>query len=1338
MIKMQTNNLVTYYLHVNTEARDKYLIDEELYSITGRLIIANSPLARKVADTVNKVREAANDTENLITPGLINAAGLLHEIFHFVIRKYDEEENPGVLKRGVDTLYSLLGKEGAEKVFLKFTEQFPPLPVYKGEVTATDYLQGKTGEKENLEILFEEMILLDLENINPSIKKLAEFFDNTKLKEEAPYTEFIKGAEEFFLKEKPLSLENLSLIEALRKPILANPDDPNAQLEYIIEKWGKLLDEKFLARLIKGKDLIFEDSKIFGTHGTFGTPPVPSYQPLLTKEEIEEIRRQILAGKRPVSIDEVSMSYFFEAEQFTEDIDWMPNVVMLAKNAYVWMNQLSKKYQRDIYTLEQIPDEELDLLVKRNINALWLIGLWERSAASKKIKQFCGNPEAESSAYSLYDYDIAHKLGGEPAFLNLKYRCAIRGIRLSSDMVPNHTGIFSRWVLEHPDFYIQTEQPPYPSYSFTGPDLSDSPAVQIRIEDKYYTRKDAAVVFQLIENGSGRVRYIYHGNDGTNMPWNDTAQLNLLKEEVREYLISAIKHVAAKTPIIRFDAAMTLAKKHYQRLWFPQPGLGGAIPSRSDYALTQEAFESAMPNEFWRDVVDRMNAEMPNTLLLAEAFWLMEGYFVRTLGMHRVYNSAFMHMFMKEENQKFRELITNTLEFNPEILKRYVNFMSNPDEETAVNQFGKGDKYFGVCVMLATLPGLPMLAHGQIEGFTEKYGMEYSKAYYNEFEDGYLIARHEAEIFPIFRKRYLFSEVKHFDFYDFVEDDGRVNHNVFAFTNYARGEFALVVYNNSYEAAPGTIHVSTGKVISTCPGEADKDFRMNTLASALNMKSGLEYYYAFRDSKTGLEYLRSGADIAAEGLYFNIQGYQYHVFTEFKEMTDKTGDLRILHDNLRGKGVPSVAAALRELQLMPLHEAVNGLFGAEVLDELGRYCGFKEEGQGPARFGDYIRTKLSAVISELGALHDMRLSETVIIGEIEKDLSTLKLLNKQVSTAEQRKNKTYIRVKGFLIIYDPQKQNAYRDLILIYFVMKRILFSVEKVVSRKEASQLYENLLLAQPLWQNLIRLNYDYPLVKQEFDLLKILASEQRIFEDVPAAESSAVELLSHPEIKSFIGYNVYQDTAYFSKENFNTLLNWDFTLELILKAERLIDEYSPVHPEDIEKQQVFTGRRFILYLNKMIDKIEALTTAAEEAGFKYDEILARLTPVPVPPITEVAVEKPEEEIPVAAEEEVVAKTTKAIVKKNPAKKAAPVKKVKKVSQAKTADSKKKVKPSSDKKKGTTVKKSAAPKKKTAAKGKAVKKPTKKAVKSPVKKTSSAKSAVKTVKAKPKGKKKP
>src|SRR5208337_1347566 len=227
------------------------------------------------------------------------------------------------------------------------------------------------------------------------------------------------------------------------------------------------------------------------------------------------------------------------------------------------------------------------------------------------------------------------------------------------------------------------------------------------------------VVFRRHDRYTGNNRYIYHGNDGTSMPWNDTAQLDFLKHEVRRAVIDQTIAIARKFPIIRFDAAMTLAKRHFQRLWYPPPGFGGDIPSRSGHGVTPDEFERLFPVEFWRELVDRVAEEVPNTLLLAEAFWLMEGYFVRSLGMHRVYNSAFMNMLKTEENSKYRDVMKNVLRFNPEILRRFVNFMNNPDERTAIDQFGKGDKCFGVCTLLATLPGLPMFGHGQVEGFAE-------------------------------------------------------------------------------------------------------------------------------------------------------------------------------------------------------------------------------------------------------------------------------------------------------------------------------------------------------------------------------------------------------------------------------------------------------------------------------------------------------------------------------------------------------------------------------------------------------------------------------------------
>src|SRR5207253_10646908 len=97
-----------------------------------------------------------------------------------------------------------------------------------------------------------------------------------------------------------------------------------------------------------------------------------------------------------------------------------------------------------------------------------------------------------------------------------------------------------------------------------------------------------------------------------------------------------------------------LVKRQFHRLWFPEPGSGGAIPSRAEHGLTKAQFDAAMPEEFWREVVDRAAVEAPDTLLLAEAFWLMEGYFVRTLGMHRVYNSAFMRSEERRVGKEWR------------------------------------------------------------------------------------------------------------------------------------------------------------------------------------------------------------------------------------------------------------------------------------------------------------------------------------------------------------------------------------------------------------------------------------------------------------------------------------------------------------------------------------------------------------------------------------------------------------------------------------------------------------------------------------------------------------
>ena len=461
---------------------------------------------------------------------------------------------------------------------------------------------------------------------------------------------------------------------------------------------------------------------------------------------------------------------------------------------------------------------------------------------------------------------------------------------------------------------------PYPAYSFNGPDLSHDSRVEIKIEDHYFEQSDAAVVFRRRDLWTGDTRYIYHGNDGTSFPWNDTAQLDYLNPAVREQVIQTILHVARLFPVIRFDAAMTLAKRHFHRLWFPGPGSSGAIPSRAEYGMNQAEFDRHMPHEFWREVVDRVAAEVPGTLLLAEAFWLMEGYFVRTLGMHRVYNSAFMVMLRDEDNAKYRSVIKNTLEFDPDIMKRYVNFMSNPDERTAIDQFGKGDKCFGVAVMMSTLPGLPMFGHGQIEGFTEKYGMEYRWPRYEENADARLVERHEREIAPLLKKRWLFAESANFLLYDFYSDNGSVNEDVFAYSNRSGGEGVLVVYNNRYGGAHGTIDLSAAY--------ADKgsgQLRQRRLREGLGLSGDGGQVVAWRDSLTGLEYLRRGGDFE-RGFTLDLHAYQCYVLVDWRELRPSAREpWDRLCDMLGGRGVKNLGDELVNLELQPVHEALRAL-----------------------------------------------------------------------------------------------------------------------------------------------------------------------------------------------------------------------------------------------------------------------------------------------------------------------------------------------------------------------------------------------------------------------------
>ncbi|OQX29238.1 MAG: hypothetical protein B0D92_04800 [Spirochaeta sp. LUC14_002_19_P3] len=850
---------------ISRKAREELKLGEEWFNSQGYLVIKSPAHARKLAHIFSQ----SYSNEHLL-PSDIYGAGFICAAWQMLLDHYSK--SPDSYKLTASSHIAVArGQEVLDSILSHFAQDFPS-PKSRQEC-------------------FQKWIITHLSQSDPAFTPFFKLFEYPL--EIAGSTESWQAIEALDGNLSPRAPENKPPLTTLKRPIAVAPNSVKKQLLYILTHWGDILGD-WAKYLLGALDMIEE-----------------------------ETRPRFLG---PGSAHGPGFGDLDETARFSPDENWMPKVVLIAKNTLVWLNQLSKSYGRNITRLDEIPNEELNTMASRGFNALWLIGLWKRSPASREIKQRMGNPEAAASAYSLFGYDIADELGGWDALQNLRHRAECRGIRLSSDMVPNHVGIDSDWVRNRPHWLLSSPHCPYPGYSFFSENLSGDGAVDIRLEDHYYSKSDAAVVFQRRDTRTGEFQYIYHGNDGTSMPWNDTAQINFLNPEAREAVIQDILHVARSFPIIRFDAAMVLARKHIRRLWFPAPGSGGAIPSRSEQALSDEEFAAALPHEFWREVVDRVSAETPGTLLLAEAFWMMEGYFVRTLGMHRVYNSAFMNMLRDQKNQEYRAIIKETLAFDPGILQRFVNFMNNPDEETAVNQFGKDDRYFAVCTLLATLPGLPMIGHGQIEGLGEKYGMEFVKAYREEQPDSDLIARHEREIFPLLNRRYLFAGAEAFRLYDVNGPYGTAE-SVYAFSNAAGDERALIVVNNAYERAEGTI-----KHAAPVSG----DMLHNNLAAALiPAQSSNEDWLLLRDQTANLWFIRSVGDIRDKGLQISINGFGRHTFLDIHVQPEaEDGVWGILAMELGGAGVENLDAAIKEIRLRPVRKALAELIPEEVLYSL--------------------------------------------------------------------------------------------------------------------------------------------------------------------------------------------------------------------------------------------------------------------------------------------------------------------------------------------------------------------------------------------------------------------
>ena len=167
-----------------------------------------------------------------------------------------------------------------------------------------------------------------------------------------------------------------------------------------------------------------------------------------------------------------------------------------------------------------------------------------------------------------------------------------------------------------------------------------------------------------------------------------------------------------------------------------------------------------------------------------------------------------------------------------------------------------------------------------------------------------------------------------------------VDENVFAYSNRSGDQRRLVLYNNRYSSVRGRIDMSA---VYADKGSGEQ--RQQRLRDSLECTGEAGVVLAYRDSLTGLEFLRRSAEVAERGLAMELQGYECHVLLDWRELRS-TGEQRweLLCDVLGGRGVPNLQEALVGLELRPTHDALRSLLQPALMKGLAELARAVEVG----------------------------------------------------------------------------------------------------------------------------------------------------------------------------------------------------------------------------------------------------------------------------------------------------------------------------------------------------------------------------------------------------------
>jgi len=454
-------------------------------------------------------------------------------------------------------------------------------------------------------------------------------------------------------------------------------------------------------------------------------------------------------------------------------------------------------------------------------------------------------------------------------------------------------------------------------------------------------------------------------------------------------------------------------------------------------------------------------------------------------------------------------------------------------------------------LMMVTLPGLPMFGHGQIEGFTEKYGMEYKRAYYDEYPDNQLVLRHEHELFPIMKRRHLFSDVTNFEHYDFHDSHGHVNHNVFAYSNMSGGERALIFYHNKYQECKGWVKFGSMKVMPSADGKKRSEAR--TLGQALALKTDDKHFYIFKDYKSGLEYIRAGKELHEKGMYAELKAFEYHAFLDFREVYDETGDYATIADRLHGAGTYSIHQAFVEMRQAPIHESLMTLLSEDNVDALRLFSLPVNKAKSASKHVDDIFKHYSKFAHEVKkykqADDDIEKGREYLQRNIENLAFVWKDLQLPIKAKAKGSVESWENQFKKTVTFKTLRQPAHSGMLLSFFVGTALVYPETNPKPAVINVDLFTQLNLEKIFERAFLALGRNRAQARRDVCLLRILVKHQYLVTDADEHNRflRLEKLFDDYDVREFVKVNLYQDKWFYNKECFEEMIDSLFLVAVV-----------------------------------------------------------------------------------------------------------------------------------------------------------------------------------------------